>query len=187
MSVEVDNFLRNGYDLMDKSIEHLNDELSKVRAGKASPAMVSGLMVDYYGSPTPLPQVANVTTSDARTITIQPWEKSMLAPIERSIFESNMGMTPMNNGEVIILQIPPLTEERRLSLVKNCKALGEDAKVSVRNVRHKLMDQLKKEIKNGYPEDMGKKKEIEIQKIVDDHADKINKMIEAKEKDIMKI
>ena len=187
MNTEIDNFLTTGYELMDKSLEHLGDELSKIRAGKASPAMVSGIMVDYYGSPTPLPQIANVTTSDARTITIQPWEKKMLAQIERAIFEANLGITPMNNGEVILLTIPPLTEERRLNLVKQCKALGEDAKVSVRNIRHKLMEHLKKEVKNGFPEDLGKKKETEIQKFVDDHTEKVNKLIEAKEKDIMKV
>jgi ribosome recycling factor len=187
MSAEVESYLTQGYELMDKSLEHLNEELSKIRAGKASPSMVSSIMVDYYGSSTPLPQIANVTTSDARTISIQPWEKSMLAPIERAIFEANMGMTPMNNGEVIILQIPPVTEERRLTLVKQCKALGEDAKVSVRNVRHKLMEHIKKEVKNGFPEDLGKKKEVEVQKMVDNHSDQINKLIEAKEKEVMKV
>jgi ribosome recycling factor len=187
MSTELDTFLEIGYEQMDKSLEHLSDELSKIRAGKASPAMVSSLMVDYYGSPTPLPQVANVSTSDARTITIQPWEKGMLAKIEKSIFESNMGMTPMNNGEIILLTIPPLTEERRIILVKQCKALGEDAKVSVRNVRHKLMDHIKKEVKDGFPEDIGKKKETEVQKFVEEHTEKVNKLIEAKEREILKV
>lgn len=187
MNTELDSFLANGYEHMDKTLEHLSDEMSKIRAGKASPAMISGIMVDYYGSPTALPQVANVSASDARTIVIQPWEKKMLAAIERSIFEANLGITPMNNGEVIMLTIPPLTEERRVSLVKQCKALGEDAKVAVRNIRHKLMEQIKKEVKNGFPEDLGKKKEAEVQKFVDDHTDKVNKLLEAKEKDIMKV
>ena len=187
MNTELDSFLADGYVHMDKTLDHLTEEMSKIRAGKASPAMISGIHVDYYGSPTPLPQIANVTASDARTIVIQPWEKKMLAAIERSIFEANLGITPMNNGEVIMLTRPPLTEERRLSLVKQCKALGEDAKVAVRNIRHKLMEHIKKEVKNGYPEDMGKKKEAEVQKFVDDHTDKVNKLLDAKEKDIMKV
>jgi ribosome recycling factor len=187
MSADLEQILTSSYDLMDKSLTHLDDELSKVRAGKASPAMVSGLMVDYYGNPTPLPQVANVSTTDARTISIQPWEKPMLAKIEKSIFESNLGMTPMNNGEVIILTVPPLTEERRVTLVKQSKALGEEAKVSVRNIRHKVMDAIKKAVKDGFPEDQGKKKENEVQKMVDQHIEKVNQMIEAKEKDIMKV
>lgn len=187
MSTELDSYLKHGYELMDKSIDHLNDELAKIRTGKASTNLVSGLMVEYYGSPTLLSAVANITTSDARTLSIQPWEKSMLAPIERSIFEANLGITPMNNGEVILLTIPPLTEERRQGLVKQAKAYGEDAKVGVRTIRHKLMDHVKKEVKNGYPEDLGKKKEAEIQKYVDEHTEKVNKIVEAKEKDIMKV
>lgn len=184
---ELDQHLSDGYNLMHKALDHLNDELGKVRAGKASPAMVSGIMVDYYGSPTPLPSVANVATSDSRTITIQPWEKKMLAVIERAIFEANLGMTPMNNGEIIMLTVPPLTEERRHTLVKQSKALGEDAKVAIRNIRHKLMEQIKKETKNGLAEDIGKKKEAEVQKHVEEASEKVIKIIEAKEKDIMKV
>lgn len=187
MSTELDGFLRAGYDQMDKSLAHLNDELAKVRAGRANPNLVTDLLVDYYGSPTPLSQIANVQASDARTISIQPWEKKMLAAIERAIFEANLGITPMNNGDVILLTIPPLTEERRILLVKNCKALGEDARVSVRSIRQKLMEQIKKEVKNGLPEDMGKKKEAEVQKYVEDHTEQVNRYIDAKEKEIMKV
>ncbi|MBK8701911.1 MAG: ribosome recycling factor [Saprospiraceae bacterium] len=187
MNTEIESTLANGYEHMDKTLDHLSEELSKIRAGKASPAMVGSVHVEYYGSPTLLAQVANITTSDARTIVIQPWEKSMLAPIERAIFEANLGITPMNNGEIIMLTVPPLTEERRVILVKQCKTLGEDAKVAVRSIRHKLMEYIKKEVKNGFPEDMGKKKEAEIQKFVDDHTEKVNKLLDAKEKDIMKV
>lgn len=187
MSAELESQLAHGYENMDKTIHHFEEELSKVRAGKASPAMVSSIMVQYYGSPTPLPQVANVTSSDARTISIQPWEKNMLGPIEKAIFEANMGITPMNNGEVVMLTIPPLTEERRLNLVKQCKQLAEEAKIGLRTVRQKLMDSIKKEVKDGYPEDMGKKKETEVQQSVDGHTLQITKLLEAKEKDIMKV
>ncbi len=187
MSAELDSILTGGYDLMDKSLDHLNDELSKVRAGRANPNLVTGLLVDYYGSPTQLAQVANVSTSDARTITIQPWEKKMLAAIERAIFEANLGITPMNNGDIILLTIPPLTEERRKDLAKQCKALGEDAKVAVRNIRQKLMEAVKKEVKNGLSEDIGKKKEAEIQKFVEDHTNKVNAYVDTKEKEILKV
>jgi ribosome recycling factor len=187
MSTELDSILKAGYDAMDKSLEHLNDELAKVRAGRANPNLVTDLLIDYYGSPTPLATIANVQTSDARTISIQPWEKKMLAAIERAIFEANLGITPMNNGDVILLTIPPLTEERRIALVKNCKAVGEDAKVSVRTIRQKLMEQIKKEVKNGLPEDTGKRKEAEVQKFVEEHTEKVNKYVDTKEKEIMKV
>lgn len=187
MSTDLDGQLKHGYENMDKTILHFEDELSKVRAGKASPAMVSSIMVQYYGSPTPLPQVATVTSSDARTISIQPWEKNMLGPIEKAIFEANLGITPMNNGEVVMLTIPPLTEERRLALVKQCKHLAEEAKVGLRTTRQKLMDIIKKEVKDGFPEDLGKKKEAEVQHSIDGHTVQITKLLEAKEKDIMKV
>lgn len=172
---------------MEESLEHLQNELVKVRAGKASPSMLSGIMVDYYGSPTPLNQVANIMTSDSRTLSIQPWEKPMIPNIERAIFEANLGMTPQNNGEMVILNIPPLTEERRKDLVKKSKSLGEEAKVSIRNSRQKAMDFIKRAVKDGYPEDQGKRKENEVQELVDQFNDKVGKMVEAKEKDIMTI
>ena len=172
---------------MDHSIEHLQQELVKIRAGKANPSMLSGLSVPYYGSPTPLNQVANVSVSDSRTIIIQPWEKSMIGPIEKAIFEANLGFTPQNDGELVRINIPPLTEERRKGLVKQAKSLGEDAKVSVRNERKKAMDFLKKAVKGGYPEDAGKRKEDEVDNMTKSYSGKIDALIEAKEKDIMTI
>ena len=171
----------------DKALEHLAFELNKIRAGKASPAMLNGLMVDYYGAPTPLGQIANVSTPDARTLTIQPWEKKMLAAIERAIFEANMGITPMNDGEVVRLMIPPMSEERRITMVKQAKHAGEESRVAIRAHRHKIMDFIKKKIKDGFPEDMGKRKEDEIQKTIEAYMSKIDKMIEVKEKDIMTV
>ncbi|HLO53594.1 MAG TPA: ribosome recycling factor [Saprospiraceae bacterium] len=171
----------------DKAIEHLVFELNKIRAGKASPAMLNGLMVEYYGSPTPLSQVANISTPDARTISIQPWEKKTLALIEKAIFEANLGITPMNDGEVVRLMIPPMSEERRITMVKQAKAAGEESKVGIRAHRHKMLDFLKKQVKDGFPEDMGKRKEDEVQKLVDQYSAKIDKLIEVKEKDIMTV
>jgi ribosome recycling factor len=184
---DLDVIIKSSYEDFDKAISHLLDELSKIRAGKASPVMVEGIMVEYYGTPTPLSQVANITASDSRTLNIQPWEKNMLAPIERAIFEANLGITPMNDGESVRLGVPPLTEERRLSLVKQVKAQGEDAKIGIRSIRHKVMDAIKKEVKDGYPEDLGKRREAEVQKQVDSYNDKINHLIDAKEEDIMKV
>lgn len=187
MQEEVTSAIKSANEAMDAAIDHLQHELAKVRTGKASPSMFNDLLVPYYGAPTPLSQVANVSTSDARTILIQPWEKSMLAPIEKSIFEANLGVTPQNDGEIIRINIPPLTEERRKDLVKRAKALGEDAKVSVRNARHKAMDSLKKAVKNGYPEDAGKRKETEVQDLTTKFNAQVDKMVELKEKDIMTI
>jgi ribosome recycling factor len=172
---------------MDMALEHLQKELTHVKAGKASPAMVDGLKVEYYGTPTPLNQVSNVSTSDAKTLVIQPWEKSLLSLIEKAIFEANLGVTPMNDGEVIRLVVPPLTEERRRDLVKRVKQFGEDAKVSIRSARHKGMDAIKKAVKEGFPEDAGKRMEAEVQKAVDDYIKRIDQMIEIKEKDIMTV
>lgn len=187
MHEKVDEVIRQGQEQMDHAIDHLRKELSKIRTGKANTAMLEGLHVDYYGSNTPLHQVANVGIADARTITIQPWEKSMLAKIEQAIFAANLGITPMNDGEIIRISIPPLTEERRRDLVKQAKALGEEAKVALRHSRHKVMDVIKKEIKDGYPEDMGKKKEADVDKMIHTHTDAIDHLITAKEKDIMTV
>lgn len=172
---------------MDHALEHLNNELVKIRTGKASPTMLSGLLVEYYGSPTPLNQVATVGTSDARTLTIQPWEKKMLGPIEQSIFAANLGLTPMNDGELIRINIPPLTEERRKILVKQAKHLGEEGKISLRSSRHKVMDSIKKAVKDGYPEDAGKRREDEVEKMLQEYYESIDKMVEVKEKDIMTV
>lgn len=187
MEEDVNLIIEMAEDGMKHSLEHLQKELVKVRTGKASTAMLDGLLVAYYGSPTPLKQVANVNTSDARTIVIQPWEKNMLGPIEKSIFEANFGITPQNDGEVVRLVIPPLTEDRRKDLVKQVKHLGEEAKVSIRNSRREAMEQIKKEVKNGYPEDAGKRKEGEVQDLTNKYTDKVDKMLEVKEEDIMTV
>lgn len=148
-SEAIDLILMEAEEAMSNSLEHLKYELAKVRTGKANATLVNDIKVEYYGSKSPINQVANVSLSDARTISIQPWEKSILSAIERAIFEANIGITPRNDGEKIHLSIPPLTEERRRDLVKKAKALGEDAKVGVRNVRKTAMDAVKKEVKNG--------------------------------------
>ena len=170
-----------------KSIDHLNSELLKIRAGKASPAMLQGVMVDYYGSPTPLQQVANVNTMDARTITVQPWEKSMLDEIMRGIVNANLGFAPQNNGESLLISVPPLTEERRRDLVKRAKAEGENAKVAVRNNRKDAMDMIKALKEDGLPEDMQKDGENQVQNLTNGATAKIDDLIKAKEVDIMTI
>ena len=172
---------------MDKAIDHLNHELAKLRTGKASPSLVADLVVEYYGSPVPISQVANLQVADARTIVIQPWERNMLGPIERSIINGNIGITPANDGEIIRLMIPPLTEERRKELVKKAKHAGEEAKVGARTARHKVLDHLKKAIKDGLPEDMGKRKEQEIQDLLNKYVADIDKHVAAKEKEIMTV
>jgi ribosome recycling factor len=172
---------------MDHAIEHLNAELVKVRTGKANANMVAGLLVEYYGNPTPLNQVGNVTNADSRTLVIQPWEKNMIGPIEKAIFEANLGVTPQNDGEVVRISIPPLTEERRKDLVKKAKSLGEEAKVSIRSARHKAIEGVRKAVKDGYPEDMGHDKEAEAQKLTDDYGVKVDEFVKAKETDIMTI
>ena len=187
MHQEVLDNIEEGKMSMDDALEHLDRELSKIRAGKASPSMLSGIMVDYYDTPTPLNQVANVAASDSRTLSISPWEKTMIAPIEQAIFAANLGLTPQNNGETIMINIPPLTEDRRKEMVKRAKGLGEDAKVSLRSDRHKMMDFIKKSVKDGYPEDEGKKQEDSVEGIIKGYASKIDKMIEKKESDIMTI
>lgn len=184
---DVNEVLVRGAELMYQAINHLKHELSKVRTGKASPALVQEIMVDYYGSPMPIIQVASVTTADSKTIVIQPWEKSMLKVIEHALFEANLGITPQNDGEMIRLTIPPLTEERRKDLVKQAKHLAEEAKVSIRNVRRDCMDEIKKMIKEGLPEDFGKSKEDEAQKMTNDHTAQADKLADAKEKDILTI
>lgn len=187
MQEEIDLLFEITQESMDGSITHLQHELAKIRAGKASTAMLDGIKVEYYGTPTPLNQVANVSTADAKTLVIQPWEKSMLSAIEKSIFEANLGLTPMNDGEIVRINIPPLTEERRKGLAKSAKKLGEDAKISLRSARHKAMDGIKKAVKDGYPEDAGKKREAEIQDLTNSFGKKVDAMMAAKEKDIMTV
>lgn len=187
MQEDVNKYVEDARRLMERAIEHLSHELIKVRTGKASPAMLEGLMVPYYGSPTPLNQVANITTSDARTIVIQPWERNMLGPISRAILEANLGFNPQDDGTVVRLNVPPLTEERRRELVKLAKHLGEEAKVGVRNARRDAIEHVKKAIKNGYPEDAGHDKEKQIQALTDKYIQQIDHLIEVKEKDIMTV
>jgi len=187
MSEIIDEMMMEVTMEMDSTIDHLAKELSKIRTGKASPSMLSGLKVDYYGSPTPLNQVANIGATDGKTLTIDPWEKSMISAVEQAIFKANLGLTPQNNGEMIIINIPPLTEERRREFAKQAKALGENAKVSVRNSRKKILDTIKKEVKDGFSEDAGKRQEEDVQKTVNGYGTKIDKLVEAKEKDIMTV
>lgn len=172
---------------MDAAVKHLGDELTKIRAGKASPSMLDSVQVEYYGSMTPLSQVANVNTPDARTISIQPWEKSLIQDIERAIINSNLGLNPQNNGEMIIINIPTLTEERRLDLVKQAKAAGEHAKVSIRNARKDANDEVKKLKNDGLPEDVQKDAEAEIQEITNKFSKKVDSLVDAKEKDILTV
>ena len=188
MTQEEVNFIYDSTrESMDASLEHLQNELLKLRTGKASTAMLSGILVSYYGSMTPLNQVANVSTADARTLVIQPWEKSMLGPVEKAIFEANLGLTPQNDGEMIRINIPPLTEERRRDLVKKAKALGEDTRVGMRSARREAMDSIKQAVKDGYPEDAGKRSEEKVEEITKKYNEKINQILESKEKDIMTI
>jgi ribosome recycling factor len=170
-----------------KSIVHLENELLKIRAGKATPSMLQSVMVDYYGSPTPIQQVANINTMDARTLTVQAWEKNMLQEIAKGIINSNLGLNPQNNGEQLIIQIPPLTEERRKDLVKKAKAESEHAKVGIRNNRKDGIDMVKDLKAEGLSEDMTKDAENEIQNITNSFIKKVDELVEAKEKDIMTI
>ncbi len=170
-----------------KSLDRLENELIKVRAGKATPSMLQGVMVEYYGSPTPVQQVANIGTMDARTLTVQAFERSMLNEIAKGILNANLGLNPQNNGEQLIIQIPPLTEERRKEMVKRAKAEGEHAKVSVRNHRKDAIDMIKSLKNEGLSEDMVKDAEDEVQSITNKFIKKIDDLVELKEKDIMTI
>ena len=172
---------------MKKAISHLEDELQKIRAGKASSNIVDGVMVDYYGSPTAVNQVANVTTPDSRTIAIQPWEKNMIAPIERAIMMANIGLTPQNDGEIIRLFLPPLTEERRKELVKKVYVEGENAKIALRSIRRDAIEAVKKLLKDGLSEDAAKEAEGRIQGLTDRHSEKVEEACKDREKDIMTV
>jgi ribosome recycling factor len=184
---EVDFYIETAKEGMNHAMEHLQKELLKIRAGKANPDMLSGLSVPYYGSQTPLSQVANVTSSDSRTLVIQPWEKNMIQPIEKSIMEANLGFNPQNDGDVIRINIPALTEDRRKQLVKQAKSAAEDSKVGLRTSRRDAMEGIKKAVKDGYPEDMGKRMEEQIETMTKSYSDKIDQMLQGKEKDIMTI
>ncbi|HKL33759.1 MAG TPA: ribosome recycling factor [Tangfeifania sp.] len=187
MQEEVDFVIEHCNEKMDAAIKHLEKELTHIRAGKASPSMLDGVQVEYYGTMTPLSQVSNVSTPDARTIAIQPWEKGLIPVIEKSILAANLGFNPDNNGEIIRINIPALTEERRRQLVKQVSQEGETAKVSIRTARKEANDNLKKMLKDGLSEDIEKDAEEEVQKMTDNYSKKVDSLVEAKEKDIMTI
>jgi ribosome recycling factor len=172
---------------MERAIEHLDREMGKVRAGKANPRMLDGIQVDFYGAMTPLAQVASVNTPDPRTIAITPWDKKMIPVIEKAIMAANLGMNPDNNGEVIRINVPPLTEDRRKDLVKMVKKIGEDSRIGIRGTRREAIDEFKKLKKDGLPEDMEKDAEDMAQKLTDKFMKIIDDMIEKKEKDIMTV
>ena len=183
----VKEIITNAEGKMHKSVDALRVDLASLRAGRATPSLLEKVMVDYYGSPTPVPQVASVTTPDAKTLMLQPWEKKMIPAIEKAILDANIGLTPSNNGESIRCTVPPLTEDRRKELIKKAKAAGENAKVSVRNARRDAIEQLKKANKDGMPEDLQKEYEQLVQKETDAFSKKIDELVAAKEKDMMTV
>jgi len=187
MSDDLAFILEEAQDSMKKALNHLETELIKIRAGKASPQMLEGLTVDYYGSPTPLNQVGNVSAMDTRTLTIQPWEKNMLQPIERAIINANLGVTPQNDGNIIRLFMPPLTEERRKEFVKRANGEGEQSKVAIRSIRRDSIEQIKKLQKDGLSEDEAKDAEKQIQDITDKFIILVEKHLATKEKEIMSV
>lgn len=185
MNEDIQFILDSTKEAMDNAIKHLEKQFVNIRAGKASPAMLGSVMVDYYGSQTPLSQVANVNTPDGRTITVQPWEKSMLQEIERGIAYANLGFNPMNNGETIIINVPPLTEERRRDLAKQAKSEAEDAKVSIRTARKDANNDIKKP--DDISEDLIKNAEIDVQQMTDTYVKKVDDVFDLKEKEIMTV
>jgi ribosome recycling factor len=187
MEEDVQLILDIAEEKMEKALVYLQDELSKLRAGKASPHMLDGISVDYYGTNTPLNQVSNINTADPRSIIVQPWEKKMLETIEKAILHANLGFNPVNNGEMLRIVVPALTEERRRSLVKQVKGEGENARVSIRNARRDANDELRKMQKEGLPEDVAKRSEQEVQKLTDKYSEKIEELLKKKEDDIMTI
>ncbi len=184
---EIQLYLEEAKELMQKAVNHTAAELVKIRAGKAMPNLLDGLMVSYYGAPTPLQQVASVTTPDARTLTIKPWERNLINEIERSIVNSDLGLAPQNNGEIIILTIPPMTEERRRNLVKQAKNECESGKISIRTVRKETNESLRKLQKEGASEDEIKKAEDTVQKFTDSYSTKIDELLVKKEHEIMTV
>jgi ribosome recycling factor len=187
MSEEIQLVMDEFRQANEKSLTHLKSELEKIRAGKATPSMLDSVMVDYYGAMTPINQVANIATTDARTITVQPWERKMLDDIAKGIINSNLGLNPQNNGEVLLINVPPLTEERRRDLVKKAKAEGESAKVAIRNNRKDAMDMLKDLKNDGMPEDLIKVGETKVDDLTKSYSSKIDEVIVLKEADIMKV
>lgn len=184
MNEDIQFILDSAKESMDAAIRHLEKQYVNIRAGKASPAMLGSVMVDYYGSQTPLSQIANVNTPDGRTITVQPWEKNMLQEIERGIMYANLGFNPMNNGDLIIINVPPLTEERRRDLAKQAKAETEDAKISIRTARKDANGDIKKA---DVSEDIQKNAEADVQKLTDKYVVKIDSLFDIKEKEIMTV
>ena len=182
MNEEIGLIIEAANESMQFSIEHLERELLNIRAGKANPVMLKSVMIDYYGVPTPLSQVSNINTPDGRTITVQPWEKPLLAEIEKGILNANLGFNPMNNGESVIINVPPLTEERRMELVKLAKAETENAKVSIRNARKDANNEIKK---SDISKDLQKNAEIDIQELTDNYIKKVDDIFLSKEKDIL--
>ncbi len=187
MSEEISIVQEMAEDSMNKAINHLEAELGKIRAGKANPQMLEGIFVDYYGASTAIGQVSNISTLDARTLSIQPWEKNMLQPIERAIMASNIGLTPQNDGILIRIYLPPMTEERRKELVKRCHAEGEHSRVSIRSIRRDAIEQIKKLQKDGLSEDIAKDSEDAIQVLTDKFIAQIENHLSYKDKEIMSI
>ncbi|AEW85477.1 ribosome-recycling factor [Flavobacterium columnare] len=187
MTEEINFILDSTKESMEGSLAHLEKEFLNIRAGKASPQMLGGIFVDYYGSQTPLSQVATINAPDARTITVTPWEKNMLQPIERAIMIANIGFNPMNNGDTIIISVPPLTEERRRELAKQAKGEAEDAKIGIRNARKEANNDIKKLEKEGTSEDVCKTAEDNVQKLTDAYIKKVEELYAVKEAEIMKV
>lgn len=187
MAEDVASILADAQDHMKKAISHLEGELVKIRAGKANPQMLDGIVVDYYGAPMPINQVANISVMDARTLSIQPWEKNMLQPIERAIIAANIGINPQNDGALIRLFLPPLTEERRKELVKRCQAEGEHSKVAIRNIRRDAIEHIKRLQKNGLSEDAAKDAESDVQGVTDKFISAVETHLSSKEKEIMSV
>ena len=187
MSEELHDRMEHTRDSMKKAVAHLEAELVKIRAGRATPQMFDGITVDYYGTPTPINQVGNITVADARTLTIQPWEKNMIQPIERAIIAANLGVTPQNDGVMIRIFLPPLTEERRKEIVKRVHVEGEHSRVAVRNIRRDAIEHVKKLKKDGLSEDIAVDTETEIQDLTNRHINEIERHIAAKEKEVMSI
>ena len=187
MNEDVELIIEEATDRMQKAIDHLEHELARLRAGRATPVLLDGITVDYYGVNSPLSQVSNINTPDPKTILIQPWEKTMLGTIEKAIMAANIGLTPINNGEVIRINIPPLTEERRHQLVKQVRTEGETAKISVRNARKWANDELKLLLKDGLPEDLEKDAVEKVQEMTTEFNGKVDKIMAHKEKDVMTV
>jgi ribosome recycling factor len=187
MQEDIDFIIETAQESMSASIEHLNHELSKIRSGKASPTLLQDIKVESYGTQVPISQIANIKVADGRTLTIEPWEKSNLGVIEKAIFAENMGLTPQNDGMIIRINLPPMTEDRRIDLAKQAHGMGEKAKVSLRSVRRDAMDEIKKEVKNGFPEDAGKRAEAQVEDLIKSFYVTAEKYVASKEKEIMTV